>query len=124
MTDKEKTDKLKAFIGTLSDSEVRQELLLAYLMMERCKDVMEGKDIEPVTMKENGLDSDLELFFMCKKLKQDNDWLDAWRKKVREKISDAITVIDETIEKEMERKAAASEKRIKAAEEHIKNRRH
>ena len=67
MSDKEKENKLRAFIKTLSEKEVREELLLAYLQMERCQEVLEGKDVEPVTMKENGLDSDLELFYMCKK---------------------------------------------------------
>lgn len=67
MDEKEKKQKLRAFIKTLSEQEVREELLLAYLQMERCQQVLEGEDVKPVTMKENGLDSDLELFYMCKK---------------------------------------------------------
>ena len=67
MTDKEKKEKFRAFVNTLSEKEARKELVLAYLQMERCQQVLEGEDVKPVTMKENGLDSDLELFYMCKK---------------------------------------------------------
>lgn len=65
---KEKETILREFVASLSDSDAREQLVRAYLQMERCQEVMEGKDVEPVEMMENGLDSDLELFYMCKKL--------------------------------------------------------
>lgn len=54
------------FIDGLSEEEVRHELLQAYLQMERCQRVLEGKETSPVTMMDNGLSSDLELFYMCR----------------------------------------------------------
>lgn len=68
MTEKEKEQRLRDFVSSLSEADAREQLTLAYLQMERCQQVMQGEDVEPVTMMENGLDSDLELFYMCKKL--------------------------------------------------------
>lgn len=97
MTEKEKIEKLKEFIATLSESEVRHELLLSYLMMERCQEVMEGKNVDPVKMKENGLDSDLELFYMCKKLKVEHDSLEGIRDNAAQAVSQAITAISDVM---------------------------
>lgn len=66
--EKEKEVILREFVASLSNEEAREELIRAYLQMERCQQVLEGEEVEPVEMKENGLDSDLELFYMCKKL--------------------------------------------------------
>ena len=98
MSEKEKLEKLQSFIATLSDAEARHELLLSYQMMERCRDIIDGKDVEPVTMKENGLDSDLELFYMCKKLKRDRDELDELRKNTAGTVAGAIKTIDSMME--------------------------
>lgn len=59
--------KLNAFVNQLTPDEIREQLVLAYLQMERCLQVLRGEDVEPVSMKDNGLSSDLELFYMCKK---------------------------------------------------------
>ena len=49
-------------------------------------------------MKENGLDSDLELFYMCKKLKRDRDELDELRKNTAGTVAGAIKTIDSMME--------------------------
>lgn len=66
--EKEKETILREFVASLSDEEAREQLVRAYLHMERCQQVLEGQEVEPIEMKENGLDSELELFYMCKKL--------------------------------------------------------
>ncbi len=61
----------KAFIETLSEKECRLQLSLAYLHMERCIQVLNGAEIDPVVMKDNGKSSDLELFYACKKARKE-----------------------------------------------------
>lgn len=56
------------FVGGLSDDEVRRELCRAYAQMERCMDVLRGCDVEPVEMLDNGESTDLELFYLCRKV--------------------------------------------------------
>ena len=57
------------FVAGLSEKEAREQLSLAYQQMELCMRVLDGeKGIDPVTMKDNGLSSDLELFYKCKKV--------------------------------------------------------
>lgn len=68
---KELRKKFNDFVGTLSESEVRRELVLAYLQMERCQQVLRGEDVKPVTMRDNGESSDLELFYRCKKVAEE-----------------------------------------------------
>lgn len=59
--------KIRLFIDGLSEAEVRGELMLAYECMEQCVQVLTGKNgIKPVEMKDNGISSDLELFYTCK----------------------------------------------------------
>lgn len=74
-----KTKKLRkkfaAFVNQLSPAECREQLVLAYLQMEKCMQVLRGEDIEPVAMKDNGESSDLELFYMCKKVREELDSL-------------------------------------------------
>lgn len=60
--------KFNAFVRGLSEKECRKELVNAYMMMERCMKVLQGEEVEPVTMMDNGESSDLELFYMCKKI--------------------------------------------------------
>lgn len=60
-------DIFEKFVNGLTEEEARKELVLAYLQMERCMDVLKGVDVEPVEMKDNGESSDLELFYRCKK---------------------------------------------------------
>lgn len=60
-------DQISAFVATLSESEAREQLVLAYEQMELCRRVLKGEDVEPVEMMDNGLSSDLELFYSCKK---------------------------------------------------------
>lgn len=74
-----KTKKLRkkftAFASQLSPDECREQLVLAYLQMEKCLQVLRGEDVEPVAMKDNGESSDLELFYMCKKVREELDYL-------------------------------------------------
>jgi hypothetical protein len=60
-------DIFEKFVNGLTDEEARKELVLAYLQMERCQEALDGNDVEPVEMKDNGQSSDLELFYKCKK---------------------------------------------------------
>lgn len=60
-------DEISAFVAKLSEGEVREQLVLAYKQMELCRRVLKGEDVEPVEMMDNGLSSDLELFYSCKK---------------------------------------------------------
>lgn len=55
----------------MSDDEVRKQLVLAYLQMEKCQQVLRGENVEPVAMKDNGMSSDLELFYLCKKVREE-----------------------------------------------------
>lgn len=66
--EKSKIETLTAFVDGLSDEQVRRELLLSYVQMELCQKVLRGEDVEPVGMMDNGLSSDLELFYQCKKV--------------------------------------------------------
>lgn len=56
-----------AFVNQLTPDQVREQLVLAYLQMEKCQNVLRGYDVEPVKMMDNGDNSDLELFYRCKK---------------------------------------------------------
>jgi hypothetical protein len=56
-----------AFVNQLTPDQVREQLVLAYLQMEKCQTVLKGYDVEPVEMMDNGESSDLELFYHCKK---------------------------------------------------------
>ena len=56
-----------AFVNQLTPDQVREQLILAYLQMEKCQAVLKGYDVEPETMMNNGESSDLELFYRCKK---------------------------------------------------------
>lgn len=64
-----------AFVNQLTPDQVREQLVLAYLQMERCQQVLRGEDVEPVAMKDNGESSDLELFYMCKKAAEELAYL-------------------------------------------------
>lgn len=66
---KEDVKVINYFVASLSEKEAREQLSLAYQQMELCMRVLNGeKGIGPVTMKDNGLSSDLELFYKCKKV--------------------------------------------------------
>ena len=62
-----------AFVSSLGEDEVRRELALAYEMMERCLDVLNGDDYGPVAMLDNGESSDLELFYKCREVRKELD---------------------------------------------------
>lgn len=59
--------KLQEFVDSLTENEARGQLYLAYMMMERCIRVLQGYDVSPVKMKDNGLSSEMELFYQCKR---------------------------------------------------------
>lgn len=63
----EMKETIEKFVDSLTPEEIKEQLKLAYIQMERCKQVLNGADVEPVEMKDNGLSSDLELFYSCKK---------------------------------------------------------
>lgn len=71
----EKKQIFEGFVGKLTDDVVRKELVLCYLQMERCKAVLKGDDVEPVEMMDNGESSDLELFYECKKVREELTYL-------------------------------------------------
>lgn len=67
--------RLADFVGRMSEQEVREQLVLAYLQMERCNRILRGEQVEPVDMLNNGKNSDLELFYTCKKVREERDYL-------------------------------------------------
>lgn len=67
--------RLTAFVNQLTPDQVREQLVLAYLQMEKCKNVLKGYDVEPVEMMDNGDSSDLELFYRCKKVAEELAYL-------------------------------------------------
>jgi dGTP triphosphohydrolase len=64
-----------AFVNQLTPDQVREQLVLAYLQMEKCQAVLKGYDVEPVEMMNNGESSDLELFYRCKKAAEELAYL-------------------------------------------------
>jgi len=64
-----------AFVNQLTPDQCREQLVLAYLQMEKCKNVLKGYDVEPVEMMDNGDSSDLELFYRCKKAAEELAYL-------------------------------------------------
>lgn len=68
--------RLKAFVDGLSPEEAREQLVLAYLQMEKCIRVLRGHDVEPVEMLDNGRQTDLELFYRCKKVRAELDMVE------------------------------------------------
>ena len=68
--------KFTSFVNQLTPDQVREQLVLAYLQMEKCQQVLRGEDVEPVEMIDNGESSDLELFYQCKKVREELDSLD------------------------------------------------
>ena len=64
-----------AFVNQLTPDQCREQLVLAYLQMEKCQNVLKGYDVEPVEMMDNGECSDLELFYSCKKAAEELAYL-------------------------------------------------
>lgn len=64
-----------AFVNQLTPDQCREQLVLAYLQMEKCQNVLKGYDVEPVEMMDNGDSSDLELFYQCKKAAEELSYL-------------------------------------------------
>lgn len=69
-------EKFTAFVNQLSPDECREQLVLAYLQMEKCCKALKGDNVEPVKMMDNGESSDLELFYRCKKVRKELDLLE------------------------------------------------
>ena len=67
--------RFEAFVNGLTEEEVRKELMLAYTQMELCNMALHGNEVEPVAMKDNGESTDLELFYQCKKVANENAYL-------------------------------------------------
>ena len=64
------SEKFSAFVSQLTPDQCRKQLALAYMQMERCQQVLRGEEVEPVEMMDNGDSSDLELFYLCKKVRE------------------------------------------------------
>ena len=64
------------FVDGLTPSQTKEQLVLAYLQMENCRSLLRGENAEPVSMMDNGDSSDLELFYQCKKVREELDYLD------------------------------------------------
>lgn len=62
-------EQLLEYVNGLSVADVREQLVLAFLMMECCCKVLDGERVEPVVMEDNGFSSDLELYYKCLKVK-------------------------------------------------------
>lgn len=113
--------KFAAFASQLTPDECREQLVLAYLQMEKCLQVLRGEDVEPVAMMDNGESSDLELFYRCKKVSEELDYLNQAEKKSKGKsitigvdvdCSDAIKHFKE-LKKEFEKFQIAAKKNFK-----------
>lgn len=117
-----KAKKLKknftAFVNQLTPDECREQLVHAYLQMETCMQVLRGADVEPISMMDNGESSDLELFYMCKKVRKELDYLNENEGKQDDKkisisvdidCSEAIKHLKE-LEKEFEKLQVAENK--------------
>ena len=63
--------KFSAFVEQMTANECRKQLVLAYIQMEKCMQVLRGEDVKPVAMKDNGESSELELFYMWKKVAEE-----------------------------------------------------
>lgn len=81
--------KFTSFVKQLTPDQVREQLILSYLQMERCQHLLRGDDVEPVTMLDNGECSDLELFYLCKKIREELDLLNHNDKKPK---GESITI--------------------------------
>jgi len=71
---------LTAFVEQLTKEELREQLISCYIQMERCRQVLRGYDVQPVFMVDNGFSSDLELFYQCKKVREELDLLNQQEK--------------------------------------------
>ena len=65
----------RKFVDSLTEEQVREQLVLAYLQMEHCNRILHGADVSPVSMLDNGMSTDLELFYECKKVREELDYL-------------------------------------------------
>lgn len=85
MSKKNLRKKFSSFVSKLTPDQVREQLVLAYLQMEKCQQVLKGKRVQPVEMLDNGESSDLELFYLCKKVREELDLLNHTEKKPKGK---------------------------------------
>lgn len=75
MSKKNLRKKFSSFVSKLTPDQVREQLVLAYLQMEKCQQVLKGKRVQPAEMLDNGESSDLELFYSCVKVREELDSL-------------------------------------------------
>lgn len=61
------------FVNSLTEEQVREQLVLSYLQMECCNRILHGEEVLPVKMLDNGRSSDLELFYECVKIREELD---------------------------------------------------
>ena len=63
----------RSFVNSLTEEQVREQLVLSYLQMECCNRILHGEEVLPVKMLDNGRSSDLELFYECVKIREELD---------------------------------------------------
>ena len=87
---------LKNFVSQLSDNECREELICAYLQMENCQRVLRGEDVVPdPMMRDNGHQTDMELFYLCKKVRKELEYLESNQEK-KFNLDISVNISDET----------------------------
>lgn len=93
---KKRIKELKNFVSQLSDMECREELICAYLQMENCQRVLRGEDVVPdQMMRDNGHQTDMELFYLCKKVRKELEYLDSNQEK-RLHLDVSVNISDES----------------------------
>lgn len=55
-------------LDDLTPAELREQVLLCHEHMQRCCEVLDGADMEPVELVDVNDSADLELFYKCKRL--------------------------------------------------------
>lgn len=87
--------RFEEFAGRLTPGECREQLVLAYLQMERCIRVLRGEKTEPVEMADNGESTDLELFYACRKRVEELAWMQAELQGAETALEEALRAVDE-----------------------------
>lgn len=76
------------YVSRLSPDDAREQLRLAYMQMERCSEVLRGRDVQPV---EGGLcQISLELFYQCKKVAYEKAYAEMIMRGARGPVSRSI----------------------------------
>lgn len=63
--------RLTAFVNQLAPDQLREQLVLSFLQMDRCIHALRGDAVEPIEMMDFCDRMDLELFYRCKKIREE-----------------------------------------------------